>query len=559
MSVRRNLCLVAAMVFLASLPFLGKGPRIDDPVYLTVAKRIATDPLRPYPVENVRSNGGFSVSNPPLQQYVLAGIISAMGENMTALHIVSAFFLLVAGLAMYGVARRFCAQPLAATALLIASPAVIPSQNLMLDIPVLALALVSVYLYLRGADEHKTQWAILGGVFLGLAFLTKFNALPLAPLFVIYAFVKRRYRCLVALLPALVIVGLWAVHDLAIYGVTQIASRQEASPVLEILSQPPVLLYRAVFTLSCLGASCFLPLFLVPRRSRQSLALVGLMIAASALPYLYALHQGRVTPIHVIVATGLLAMGMMMLVLIAGRSLACLRQPAAESSQRSDELFLIAWILGIVAFAIIFARSIAIRHFILALPPLIVLSCRVLEGTQAKAKRQAILTACCILTAGVGFAVARADYLHANVYEPLAKDVARTCAAEVRERKVFFLGAWEWAYWAEKNGLRRFPKLNAALQPGDLVAFPRTARLSRSAILEDQGAELVGAYVISSSWPVRTFDRNMAGYYAMQNFWETPYTISRAPIEEVRIVRCVRAGQLDDEQLAPVDVLGRKD
>jgi hypothetical protein len=45
----------------------------------------------------------------------------------------------------------------------------------------------------------------------------------------------------------------------------------------------------------------------------------------------------------------------------------------------------------------------------------------------------------------------------------------------------------------------------------------------------------------------------------MQNFWETPYTISRAPIEEVRIVRCVRAGQLDDEQLAPVDVLGRKD
>ncbi len=482
-----------------------------------------------------------------------------MGENMVALHAVSALFLLIAGLAMYGVARRLCAQPLAATALLIASPAVLPAQNLMLDVPVLALGLVSVYFCLRGADEHRTWLAILGGAFLGLAFLTKFNALPLAPLFVIYAFVKRRRRCLIALLPALAIVGLWAMHDLAIYGVTQIASRQEAPPLLGVLSQLRVLLDRAVFTLSCLGASCFLPLFLVPRRSWQSAALVGLMIAASALPYLYALHQGRVTVIHVIVGIGLLMMGMMALVLIVRRSLECLSGSATDISQRSDELFLVAWIVGIVAFTILFAPFIAIRHFILALPPLIILSCRVLEGMLTKAKGQAILTACCILTAVVGLAVARADYLHANVYEPLAKDVARTCATEIRERKAFFIGTWQWAYWAEKEGLRRLPQLNATLRQGDIVSFPRTSRLSRSAILEDQGAEVVKTYVISSSWPLRTFDRSMAGYYAMENIWQTPYTISRAPIEEVRIVRCVRSAPLAGEGLPPVDILGRND
>ncbi len=248
----------------------------------------------------------------------------------------SALFLLIAGLAMYGVARRLCAQPLAATALLIASPAVLPAQNLMLDVPVLALGLVSVYFCLRGA-KHRTWLAILGGAFLGLAFLTKFNALPLAPLFVIYAFVKRRRRCLIALLPALAIVGLWAMHDLAIYGVTQIASRQEAPPLLGVLSQLRVLLDRAVFTLSCLGASCFLPLFLVPRRSWQSAALVGLMIAASALPYLYALHQGRVTVIHVIVGIGLLMMGMMALVLLSeDRWIASAGRPRTSHSEATS-------------------------------------------------------------------------------------------------------------------------------------------------------------------------------------------------------------------------------
>ena len=80
------------------------------------------------------------------------------------------------------------------TWMVIISPVFLPSFNLMLDVPVAALILCSVAVFLRAADQNSLQLATLAGLIGGIAAQTKYNGLVVVPVILLYAIMTRKLR-----------------------------------------------------------------------------------------------------------------------------------------------------------------------------------------------------------------------------------------------------------------------------------------------------------------------------------------------------------------------------
>src|SRR5262249_28103413 len=95
--------------------------------------------------------------------------------------------------AVYSLWRRFCPgleEP--GAWLVVLSPALLPSFNLMLDVPALALGLAALEVFLRAADRCSHALAACAGLLAGLAVQTKYTALTMpAAMFLYWAVTSR--------------------------------------------------------------------------------------------------------------------------------------------------------------------------------------------------------------------------------------------------------------------------------------------------------------------------------------------------------------------------------
>ena len=78
---RFGLCFIVAA---ATVPFLGKAFHIDDPLYLAVARQILAKPWDPFGAEILWEKSPeylFDADfNPPLWNYLMAGVLAITGE-----------------------------------------------------------------------------------------------------------------------------------------------------------------------------------------------------------------------------------------------------------------------------------------------------------------------------------------------------------------------------------------------------------------------------------------------------------------------------------------------
>src|SRR5262249_22634325 len=91
--------------------------------------------------------------------------------------------------------RRFARgleMPLVFMAVL--SPTLLPSFNLMLDVPALALGLTAVVLFIRAADRSSRRGALVAGLVARLAMQTQYTPVPVPGLMLLYAWLSRRRR-----------------------------------------------------------------------------------------------------------------------------------------------------------------------------------------------------------------------------------------------------------------------------------------------------------------------------------------------------------------------------
>jgi hypothetical protein len=148
MSLRGRVIIALFCALLAGLPFLNKAFTIDDTPVLKVAKQITEDPLRPFSGEiNWRNDPEpmFEVTtNPPFLSYVLAPLVAVWGLNEVVLHIPMVVFLMILATAMVALSSRFSSASLWPVLLILSTPAVVVSSNVMRDVPAMALSAASV-------------------------------------------------------------------------------------------------------------------------------------------------------------------------------------------------------------------------------------------------------------------------------------------------------------------------------------------------------------------------------------------------------------------------------
>jgi hypothetical protein len=216
---------IIVLVLLLRLPFLHQAIQGDDLYYLKGAEHAQIDPLHPthtsylFLGEMVDMRGN---SHPPLNAWILGALLAAFGDvREVPFHLAYTLFSILAALAMWSLARRFCEKPFLATLLFLAVPAfVVNGGSLESDLPFLAFWMTAAALFVMAVD-NDSQAALFGSaVAAALAGLAAYQAMFLVPILGFYLWQHRkgwRMAWAVTLAAPLAIVG-WQLFEFASSG-----------------------------------------------------------------------------------------------------------------------------------------------------------------------------------------------------------------------------------------------------------------------------------------------------------------------------------------------------
>lgn len=207
--------------FLCGLNAL-KPPVADDPAYLYYARQIASQPGDPYGFK-INWYGtwqpAMNVLAPPVFPYWLGLGVALFGDDPTVLKLWSWPWCLAFTTGVYGLLRRF-AQGVERPMLwfIAMSPAVLPAVNLMLDVPALALGLLTVGAMLSASERESFDLAATAGLLAGLAMQTKYSAFTV-PAVLAFAAGRNHWRLtVVAWLAATAVFAGWECFLVQRYG-----------------------------------------------------------------------------------------------------------------------------------------------------------------------------------------------------------------------------------------------------------------------------------------------------------------------------------------------------
>lgn len=553
LSHRGEECLVAALSVLPLLPFLDAAVSIDAPVFLAVSRQILSSPGDPFGFEMiwdpVSPHAALFNQNPPLLSYYLAPWVGFFGEVETALHAALLPFPLIAGLSFLGIARRVLGAGLAPAALLVASPAfLVLASALMLDVPMLALFLFSVYALIRTRESDGFGWPLLGGLAAAAAGLMKYVGLSVAPLLAVgvWLLLRRRVPAAVALLGVPLALwtawGLWTAH---LYGHPHFLGGTEL--VADKNFDPDHFWNQLVSAPIYFGAALLFPIFcfaraLVVRTARTELAVLGVLLGTAAVTF--ALPEGdppRRYPLEPEEAV-LAAFGLAGACVVWGSGL----RPARWLAGPMDR-FLAIWLGGFALYSLLLNWHVNAADALLAAPPALLLLFRAPE-LRPSPRLAAIWAGLSLL---VSLGLTWAEMAQANAY----REMARLVADEIGERpgNRWFVGHWGLQYYLEREGFSAVappqygPAARSELERDDWVVTARNlTQLDVSQTLMRHRMRRVWTWEQTSPLPLRTNNPDAgAGLYS-HHVGYVPFAWHDGAIETLSLARVTgrRSGAL---------------
>jgi hypothetical protein len=513
--------IVAAAVALSLLNAI-KPVHIDDVVYQYYAGQVTRHPLAPYDFEIPWNQLPDSAQNPiapPVVPYWLAAGMLLFGSNtfLWKMWFLPINLLLTSSLVW--AFRRF-ARGLEVPLLwmTILSPAILPSVNLMLDVPCLALGLTSLALFATSCDRRSIGLAILAGLACGLAIETKWTAfLSLAAIMAYSVLFFRPKQGVIAVLVAVLVFASWEgfvaaqngqshfFHQLKINNPGDL-DRSLLFPLLMILGAvgPAVMLLG----MAALG---------VPRRGSLlagGLFVLGLALMVGLHSTLRSLGPFRTpftgkpwipklgTPLFIASGIALaITMGLVSWRLWGARLRHILRR------SRRDDLFLIAW-LGIeVAGYFVFSPFPAVRRVISLVVVLTVIAGRLASRSCRAPDRAALVrlsAAYSVLLGALFYAVDLGD-------ASAGKRAAEQAAAWIRERdpggKVFFTGGGGFEFYAPRVGMEPMISDRTRLRAGDWLVIQMRRQEERLCYeLDEKDVRLEQILAIGDPIPLTTLE-----------------------------------------------------
>jgi hypothetical protein len=461
-----------------------KPLHVDDTTYYFDAAQIAAHPFDPYGHVLLYFSDplpALHVLAPPLLLYWWAGAIRLFGESPLPWKICLFPFTLLFVSGLFGLLRRFAAgvrMPLLIA--LVLSPVFLPSLNMMIDIPALALSLASLWLFFRACDNESPVFAVLAGLIAGLAMQTKYTAFLSLPVLFAYSLFQRKLRLgFAAALAAGLIFTSWETVLLLRYGESHFLYRLSQSGNV---GEPKILLLGSLFPL--LGGA-------VP-----TLALLALTVLSAPRWLLLAAAVLMVLPFQLLVCPESLSCGGRLYEL-ADALFACNGAAALLSTgwaawrlvatsgplvrpmddHQRGGCFLVHWLaLEIVGYLAISPFPAVRRIMGTAIAATLVIGW--LAGrSQLEAWRKNLLHGLVVVTALLGLGFFAVDYLEARSEQQAAYDAAQFIGQLHSQARIWYAGYWGFQYYAEKCGMKQIvPARNGAEEMPALLAPSRCRR-----------------------------------------------------------------------------------
>lgn len=450
------------LVLWAAITALGHGKafHIDDTFHLKAGQWIEAYPLQPMsglvnwahdpePIHRFNQPPGFF--------YAVALTGHWFGYGEAPMHAMLSLFTLLALICFHRLARhRSPRSALLLTALFALCPAFLVNQGVMADVPLLALLLLTACLLLLPGPGPVALRLSLAALVLCGALSVKYAALPMLVVFAAALVIRRQWRWLWLPLVPVLFLALWSAWNLHEYGGMHLLDRVGGDP------SPRGIFVRTLSLLTVLGAVApFTPLFAKLLLRSAGAWLFRAWAAACVLALLFAMgvFSGRI-PQHTADQVLRITFTLNGALIVAYCAAALPRKPALGTG---DTWILAAWALGMASFIALFSPTMATRHVLLVLPPVLLLAAPAVNTMPKRVKTLAV--AC---TAGLGLCLALADHAYAGFYRQQAPLIAKAMRQKTTGT-VWSAGHWGWQWYAEQAGMPTYGRTTSAVQAGDVL------------------------------------------------------------------------------------------
>lgn len=542
---------IIIFVLTLTLPFSNKAVHMDDTIFLYIADQIAKDPLRPYSFHvewGGYSGPGSHLLDTPLIPYYIAIIRWVFGSSEIVLHLSFIIFPLIAGLSFYFIAKKFIKWPLTSTLTMLVTPTfLVNSHNLMLDVPMTSLFLLTVALFVYGVDTENKKLLFSGGLVGGFAYMAKPNAIMLIPILILYCLIKKKPKYIAyQLIPTMFII-LFSLHN---YFFDERIFLQDYLPFLIRNKVSNFKILGAYFfsNLSYIGGATIFPLFflfpfLLKKRAWIFLS-ISVIISTIAAIFLSKFSSyfvlGRYTLFQLLLFFIFTASSMFFIMVLLEENYNNIRLSRAYKLDFKNTFydmnffFIFIWFISIYAMNSSLSGG-AVRYNILLLPPQMLSYFMLLERYHRRIRfnMNKLLIFVVFVTTLVGIVVAVADYEYADSYRDFVMKIPQKY--KNTENNLWFTGSHGFQYYMQEEGYKFLLHNDNSPKKGDFIfkaRLPTPRRIGNELL---QRIELVETITYDGKIPIRTQNpKAHAGFYTYAGGL-LPFSISNSKLEHFDI------------------------
>jgi hypothetical protein len=512
-----------------------KPLHMDDATFYQNARQIAEHPGDPYGFALMRWDEPVPANHalaPPALPAWWAAAIRLFGERPFLWKCWLLPWCWLFAISLGALLRRFAFNVWKPLLFMVAfSPVVVPGINLAMDLPALALSLLSLALFVWAIDHDSAALAGLAGLTLGVGVQTKYTAFLAVVVLLAYAWLFRK-------------TALWfktSVVTALVFTTWEgwIATRYGESHFLYQLGQgdnsdePKLKLLLALCPLLGAAFPTLAPLALLALRAPRWLVLASAILAAA--PFV-----ALVCPVSPVAAAGatlaskllLSSAGAAVLLAVAGAVWRIRYDLPAESPSVADSgltaRFLVLWLAIEVAGYFAISPFPAVRRIMG-----IVVAATVVVGFLAGRLppdrwRQNLTNALAAATALLGLGFFGVDCCEARAQQVAAEAAAGHIRQEDAQGTIWFTGYWGFQFYAGKVGMKhavplfrptdqrlRYPE-PAHFHKGDWLVVPSRNIAQQNLFLDRRNLEFKERIAIDDPVPLSTVDCYYAGTFPLR-------------------------------------------
>lgn len=474
-----------------------KPVTVDDTAYLTYARQIATHPLDPYGFTffwYTFPENAFEILIPPVLPYWLALGIKLLGEHPALLKLWMYPFLFLFAWSVRELLRRFAkGSQDQMLPLIVLSPAILPTVNLMLDVPAIALGLAALVAFIRATVRSSWLFALVSGLIAGLAMQTKYTALLIPPAIALFGLTHRKCAGIklgtISVFTAGIAFSLWEILMAAKYGRSHFlfhASTQQPSseaglnPIEAFIEDKKYLVAPLAGYLGCLGIGAGLLAASALGLSRRALKIVACFWACGF--FWIALTPAHWSTISVQSSPDATTFVLLFwqstgsLILFSLMATACLLtfriRKTLKIRGNADSLFLAGWLILELAGYFVLTPFGAARRVIGLATIGGLLAARAVSRFGRIGPNRGPSSWTSVFAVAVGFLMAAIDTFDAYPEKICAERAVAMAEAVNPSAKVWFAGHWGFQYYCTRAGANQIVPGESILAPGDVLILP---------------------------------------------------------------------------------------